>query len=111
MTKKKQFVAYYRVSTDRQGESGLGLEAQKAAVGGFIGPGSLLGQFQEVESGKRHTNRPQLAAALDHCRKHHATLVIAKLDRLARERRRVPGSRYAVCKQANHSHPRCRGRA
>ncbi|WP_158943150.1 recombinase family protein [Granulicella sp. S190] len=84
MTKKKQFVAYYRVSTDRQGESGLGLEAQKAAVGRFIGSGSLLAEFQEVESGKRHANRPQLAAALEHARKHGAVLVIAKLDRLAR---------------------------
>jgi DNA invertase Pin-like site-specific DNA recombinase len=78
------FVAYYRVSTDRQGESGLGLEAQRAAVARFTHSASLLSEFQEIESGKRHTNRPQLAAALDQCRRHKATLVIARLDRLAR---------------------------
>jgi len=72
------------VSTDRQGESGLGLEAQRAAVARFIGSAPLLAEFQEVESGKRSTNRPKLTAALEHCRKHDATLVIAKLDRLAR---------------------------
>ena len=79
------FVAYYRVSTDRQGESGLGLEAQRAAVARFIGGASLLSQFQEIESGKNHTNRPQLTAALALCRRSRATLVIAKLDRLARD--------------------------
>ncbi len=78
------FVAYYRVSTDRQGESGLGLEAQRAAVARFTHNASLLSEFQEIESGKRHTNRPQLAAALDRCRRDKATLVIARLDRLAR---------------------------
>ena len=79
-----QFVAYYRVSTDRQGESGLGLEAQRAAVARFTHGASLLSEFREIESGKRHTNRPQLIAALDNCRRHKATLVIARLDRLAR---------------------------
>ncbi len=79
-----QFVAYYRVSTDRQGESGLGLEAQRSSVSRFIGSASLLAEFQEIESGKRHTNRPKLAVALEHCRRNRATLVIAKLDRLAR---------------------------
>jgi DNA invertase Pin-like site-specific DNA recombinase len=81
---ESSFVAYYRVSTDRQGESGLGLEAQRAAVARFTHGASLLSEFQEIESGKRHTNRPQLAAALDTCRRHKATLVIARLDRLAR---------------------------
>jgi DNA invertase Pin-like site-specific DNA recombinase len=81
---ESSFVAYYRVSTDRQGESGLGLEAQRAAVVRFTHGASLLSEFQEIESGKRHTNRPQLAAALDQCRRHKATLVIARLDRLAR---------------------------
>jgi DNA invertase Pin-like site-specific DNA recombinase len=79
-----QFVAYYRVSTDRQGQSGLGLEAQKDAVSHFLGSASLLSEFQEIESGKKHTNRPALAAALEECRRRRATLVIAKLDRLAR---------------------------
>ena len=77
------FVAYYRVSTDRQGQSGLGLEAQRAAVAGFVGARELVAEFTEVESGKRN-DRPQLAAALDLCRQKRAMLVIAKLDRLAR---------------------------
>jgi DNA invertase Pin-like site-specific DNA recombinase len=79
-----EFVAYYRVSTERQGESGLGLEAQRAAVARFTHGASLLSEFQEIESGKRHNNRPQLAAALDRCLRCKATLVIARLDRLAR---------------------------
>lgn len=81
-----KFIAYYRVSTERQGRSGLGLEAQRDAVTGYLNGGNwqLLDEFCEVESGKRHDNRPQLAAALAACRKHKATLVIAKLDRLAR---------------------------
>ncbi len=83
--KAKTFVAYYRVSTDKQGTSGLGLEAQRAAVNGFIGPSDkLITEYKEVESGKRHDNRPQLLAALAECRKRKATLVIAKLDRLSR---------------------------
>lgn len=78
------FIAYYRVSTDRQGISGLGLDAQRQAVAGFVGTGHLVAEFTEVESGKRHTNRPQLAAALAECRKRRAVLLIARLDRLAR---------------------------
>ena len=80
------FVAYYRVSTDRQGESGLGLDAQRKAVRDFLDGGSwdLIREFTEVESGKRTDNRPELTAALDLCRKRRATLVIAKLDRLSR---------------------------
>ena len=78
------FVAYYRVSTERQGESGLGLEAQREAVGRFLGSSSLLSEFTEIESGKRHTNRPELLRAIELCRRQKATLVIAKLDRLAR---------------------------
>lgn len=79
-----RFIAYYRVSTDKQGISGLGLDAQQAAVVRHIGNGTLCAEYTEVESGKRHTNRPQLAMALAECRKAKATLVIAKLDRLGR---------------------------
>jgi len=78
------FIAYYRVSTDRQGASGLGLDAQRQAVAGFIGTGQLVAEFTEIESGRRHTNRPQLLAALAECRKRRAALLIARLDRLAR---------------------------
>jgi DNA invertase Pin-like site-specific DNA recombinase len=80
-----KFVAYYRVSTDKQGKSGLGLEAQRAAVMGYLNGGAweLVEAFTEVESGKRN-DRPQLAAALAAAKKAKATLIIAKLDRLAR---------------------------
>jgi DNA invertase Pin-like site-specific DNA recombinase len=80
-----RFVAYYRVSTDRQGRSGLGLEAQQEAVRSYLDGGSwqLVDEVVEVESGKRN-DRPKLAEALKLCRLHQATLIIAKLDRLAR---------------------------
>ena len=80
-----RFVSYYRVSTAQQGRSGLGLEAQREAVRDFLNGGewTLAGEFTEVESGKR-TDRPQLDAALSLCRLTGATLIVAKLDRLAR---------------------------
>ena len=83
---EEKFVAYYRVSTDRQGQSGLGLEAQKQAVTCFIkGNGNtLIREFTEIESGKTAKNRPQLLSAMKLCKKEKATLIIAKLDRLAR---------------------------
>ena len=76
-------VAYYRVSTERQGQSGLGLDAQRAAVAPYAAGRNLLGEFVEIESGRKD-NRPQLAAAFALCRQKKAVLVIAKLDRLAR---------------------------
>lgn len=84
-----RFVSYLRVSTAKQGASGLGLEAQRAAVASHLNGGSweLLGEFVEVETGKGKDAlaiRPQLSAALAACRKHKATLLIAKLDRLSR---------------------------
>lgn len=80
----QKFIAYYRVSTDRQGQSGLGLDAQHTAVMSHItGHGELIAEFTEIESGKKN-DRPQLAAALAACKKHKAKLIIAKLDRLAR---------------------------
>ena len=80
-----RFVAYFRVSTARQGRSGLGLEAQQVAVRTYLNGGSwtLVSEVVEVESGKR-SDRPKLQEALRLCRIHKATLVIAKLDRLAR---------------------------
>jgi DNA invertase Pin-like site-specific DNA recombinase len=79
------FVAYYRVSTQRQGRSGLGLEAQRKAVQDHLNGGNwrIVAEYTEVESGKRK-DRPKLADALKACRVHGAKLIIAKLDRLAR---------------------------
>jgi DNA invertase Pin-like site-specific DNA recombinase len=79
------FVAYYRVSTDRQGRSGLGLEAQQKAVQDYLNGGdwTLIGAFTETESGRKD-DRPELDKALALCRKRKAKLVIAKLDRLSR---------------------------
>lgn len=79
----KKYVAYYRVSTAKQGASGLGLEAQQYAVTSFLKDGQIAGEYVEVESGKKN-NRPQLLAAIDQARKMKATLIIAKLDRLSR---------------------------
>src|ERR1700738_763918 len=80
-----RFVAYYRVSTDRQGKSGRGLEAQQKSVRDYLNGGSweLVGEYTEVESGRR-ADRPELAKAIEACRKQKAKLVIAKLDRLSR---------------------------
>lgn len=83
------FIAYYRVSTQKQGQSGLGLEAQKSTVVNYLNGGNwnLVQEYVEVETGKGSDaleRRPQLKAAIDACKKQKATLVIAKLDRLAR---------------------------
>jgi DNA invertase Pin-like site-specific DNA recombinase len=82
---QKKFVAYYRVSTDKQGERGLGMAAQAACVEAFVRShdGKILASFREVESGKRN-DRPQLDAAIDRSQALGATLLIAKLDRLSR---------------------------
>jgi len=82
-TGNDRFVAYYRVSTARQGRSGLGIEAQKQAVQTHLNGAKLISEFTEVESGAK-SSRPKLAEALAACRVHKAVLVIAKLDRLAR---------------------------
>ena len=79
-----KFITYYRVSTARQGKSGLGIEAQREAVTRHLGPDAeIVAEYKEVESGRKH-DRPELCQALDHCRRTGAVLVVAKLDRLAR---------------------------
>lgn len=80
-----KFVAYYRVSTDKQGLEGNGIEAQKQAVGRYLKSldCELVGAFEEVESGANNA-RPQLTAAIELAKRHKAVLVIAKLDRLSR---------------------------
>ena len=79
-------MAYYRVSTDKQGASGLGLDAQREAAKQVARQTPILSEFIEVETAKRSTanNRPELLAAIAECKQHGATLLIAKLDRLAR---------------------------
>lgn len=91
-----KFVAYYRVSTAQQGQSGLGLEAQRDAVMRYLSAGGWppLAEFTEVETGKGSNaldRRPQLQAALAFAKKHKAILIIAKLDRLARNVHFVSG--------------------
>lgn len=78
-----RFVSYLRVSTDRQGASGLGIEAQREAIRLHLNGTAPLAELIEVESGTR-SDRPMLQEALTLCRLHRAKLVIAKLDRLAR---------------------------
>ena len=93
-----RFVSYLRVSTDRQGRFGLGLEAQRQAVAAHVAQsgGTLLAEFQEVESGKR-VDRPQLAAALAACRTRHCVLLTTKLDRLVRDARFLPSVVEGSC--------------
>ena len=79
-----KYIAYYRVSTKRQGESQLGLKAQKHAVERFISPDLIDQEFTEIETGTNKRYRPILNEAIELCKKTGATLIIAKLDRLAR---------------------------
>lgn len=78
------YIAYYRVSTQKQGNSGLGLKAQKQAVEKYIHPDLIDMEFTEIETGTNKRYRPILNEAIELCKKHNATLIIAKLDRLAR---------------------------
>ena len=83
----------YRVSTQKQGRSGLGLEGQETAVNQFAGQnrGGVLASYTEIETGTNKRERPELTKAIAHCRREGATLVIAKLDRLARNVHFVSG--------------------
>lgn len=96
-----KFVTYYRVSTQRQGISGLGLEAQRESVRQYLNGGdwTVISEFTETESGRKSDQqRPQLAAALAECKKQGARLLVAKLDRLARNVHFVSGLMQAGVK-------------
>lgn len=93
------YIAYYRVSTAKQGRSGLGLEAQQADVKRFTT--NVIAEYTEVESGGSNT-RPKLIEALKHCKQANATLLIAKLDRLSRnvlfiETLKAQGVKFVCC--------------
>tara|TARA_R110000868_G_scaffold81571_2_gene230782 strand:+ start:1042 stop:1743 length:702 start_codon:yes stop_codon:yes gene_type:complete len=83
-TNMKKYIAYYRVSTRKQGDSGLGLDAQKRMVQGYVRNDVILDEFTEVESGTSKGKRPILQQAMLRCKEEFATLVIAKIDRLSR---------------------------
>ena len=82
MVSRGKFVAYYRVSTDRQGRSGLGLEAQRAAVATYLNGGNwkIVAEFTEIESGRK-SDRPELDKALAAARLHRSPLVVSKVAR------------------------------
>jgi DNA invertase Pin-like site-specific DNA recombinase len=81
----KQYLAYFRVSTQRQGDSGLGLDAQRKMVADFVrsNGGEVVGESTEIESGRKN-DRPQLLASIDRCKREGLTLLVAKIDRLCR---------------------------
>lgn len=98
-----KFVSYVRVSTQKQGNSGLGLEAQRSAIANYVhGKGEVVAEFEEIESGKKgFEGRPQLQLAINYCKKNKCALVIGKLDRLARDVRFflevIDTSRIEIC--------------
>ena len=81
-----KYILYYRCSTQRQGQSGLGLEAQQQQAKQYLNlvGGTLVQEFTEIESGRKN-DRPQVQAAIELCRVHDATLLVAKFDRLSRD--------------------------
>lgn len=81
----QQFIAYLRVSTQKQGDSGLGLAAQRAIIDHYSQNGEVIEYVIEVGSGKSITGRPQLQAAVERCREYDYTLIVAKVDRLSRK--------------------------
>ncbi len=105
-----RFVAYFRVSTQRQGASGLGLEAQQAAVAAFLRGVEPLASFTEVESGRKiDADRPALSKAIETSRLYRAKLVVAKLDRLARNAHflhelRASGIEFLCCDMPDANH-------
>lgn len=96
-----KFVAYYRVSTKKQGQSGLGLDAQRTCIECVTGDGEVIGSFTDIESGKKR-NRVELHKAIELCKASGATLIIYQLDRLARDVRfifelRESGVQFMAC--------------
>jgi DNA invertase Pin-like site-specific DNA recombinase len=83
MENKDLFITYFRVSTAKQGESGLGIEAQMEAINRITITGTVIDSFTEIESGKNN-KRIKLNQAIEKCKEHNATLIVAKLDRLSR---------------------------
>jgi DNA invertase Pin-like site-specific DNA recombinase len=105
MKTDNKFIAYYRVSTKKQGNDGLGMDGQRKVVRDFLNGQTVLAEFSEVESGK-NAKRPQILKAIELCRKENATLVIAKIDRLARSvsfvsTLRDSGVKFIACDNPN----------